>query len=652
LSKVAPYGAWQSPITADTLVQDVVRLSQAAASVSGGGVYWNESRPAEAGRQVVVRLENGHMADALPQGLSARTLVHEYGGASFAVHDGTLFVANLSDQRLWRVEPGGTATPITPEPDQPMAWRFADFEIAAGGRWLIAVHERHAGQEVLNQLVGVATDGSKAPQLLADGHDFFAAPRVSPDGNRLAWLSWDHPNMPWDGTMLWEAPLSETPLSELIELGAPRLVAGGPQESISQPRWSADGTLHFVSDRTGWWNLYSDDGEGGRSLAPRSAEFSGPDWVLGQSSYTFLADGRLVAAWSEGGRAYLGVVDGLAGTVDLVDQPYSSLSSLSGECDGVVAIAGSPTEAPAVVRIGIPGGEVEVLKTSRPLAVDAGYISSPELVEFPTEDGLTAHALFYAPRNPDFEGPRGERPPLIVVCHGGPTGSASPVLNLGVQYWTSRGLAVVDVDYGGSTGYGRPYRERLKGKWGIVDVDDCTNAARWLASEGQVDGARMAMRGGSAGGFTTLAALVFTDDFAAGASLYGVADLEALALETHKFESRYLDALVGPYPEAREAYLRRSPLHFADRLSCPVILFQGAEDKVVPPDQAETFAEALRRKGLPFAYLLFEGEQHGFRQAGTIKRVAEAELWFYGRVLGFQPVDDIEPVPLENSDAL
>ena len=652
---VAPYGSWRSPITAALLVERTVSLGGVEAA--GGAAWWSEGRPAEAGRQVIVRRPAGREAvDVVPPGFSARTLVHEYGGGAWTVHGDDLYFSNFADQRLYRVRPGGSPGPLTPEPPAPASVRFADGQVTPDGAWLVSVRERHLdGGEVVNDLVAVDTavdtgpggGGGAEPVPLAGGHDFYAAPRVSPDGRRLAWLVWDNPRMPWDGTELWVADRTSGPSPALT---AHRLVAGGPGESVTQPRWSPDGTLHFVSDRTGWWNLYADDGGTGRPLAARDAEFSGPDWVFGQSSYAFLADGRLVAAWEEGGSSRLGVVD-LDGTgIEPLDVPFSIVRTLKAASGaGLVAVVASPRDEPAVVRLDVDSRQVEVLKPSRESTVDAGFISVPEPIQFPTEGGETAHALYYPPASADFDGPEGERPPLIVVSHGGPTASATAALNLGIQFWTSRGLAVVDVDYRGSTGYGRAYRQRLNGAGGSVDVDDCVAAARFLAARGDVDEKRLAIRGGSAGGYTTLCALTFRPGvFAVGASHFGVADAEALAQDTHKFEARYLDGLIGPYPEARDLYRERSPINYADRLSCPLILFQGLEDKVVPPAQAEAMVAALAAKGLPYAYVAFEGEQHGFRKAETIKRVAEAELYFYGRVLGFEPADEIEPVPIEN----
>ncbi|HEX2849960.1 MAG TPA: S9 family peptidase [Acidimicrobiales bacterium] len=648
MTTTAPYGAWRSPITAASIVERSVGLSQVA--VDGDTVYWNESRPNEAGRQVIVRWRDGERVDVLPGEFSARTLAHEYGGRCYAVHAGVVWFSNFADQRIWRVDPGAEPRPITAEPPTPMSVRFADPVVTPDGSWVVCVRERHLGPaatDVVNDVVAVPATGGGDPVVLCEGGDFYAAPRVSPDGRRLAWLAWDHPNMPWDGTVLRVADLHDDPST-----GEPRVVAGGPTQWVSQPRWTPDG-LVFTSDHDGGWSrLYVDDGGTGVGLCDLDAEFSGPDWVFGQATYDVVGGGTLVAAWSSQGLDHLGVVAG--GEARPIDVPFTSIDDVHavGSEPAIVCIAGSALEPAAVVRISVPDGTVAVLARSRETTVDPGYLSTPRPIEFPTENLTTAHALFYPPANRDFVAPAGEKPPLIVISHGGPTSATSSRFNIGIQYWTSRGFAVVDVNYGGSTGYGREYRERLAGQWGIVDVDDCVNAARHLAQQGEVDGDRMVIRGGSAGGYTTLAALTFRDTFAAGASHYGVADAEALALHTHKFESRYLDKLIGPYPDAVDVYKQRSPIEHTDRLSRPMILFQGLDDKVVPPEQAEMMVEALRGKGIPFVYLAFEGEQHGFRKAETIVRVYDAELSFYGRVLGFAPAGETEPVRLENEEAL
>jgi dipeptidyl aminopeptidase/acylaminoacyl peptidase len=599
-----PYGSWPSPITAASLVERAVSLSGLQAS--NGALYWIEARPAEAGRQVIVRWAPGtEPVDVLPAPFSARTTVHEYGGGAFCVSGDAIFFSNFEDQGLYRLDPGGAPRLIAD------GARYADADVH--GHRLVCVRERHLDGEVLNDIVEL-TPG-REPTVVAAGHDFYAAPRYSPDG-RLAWLAWDHPRMPWDGTVL-----------------EPDGVAGGPEESVSQPRWSPDGALHWISDRTGWWNLYRE----GEPLAPMETEFAGPDWVFGQSTYDFLPGGRMVASWT----GHLGVLG-----EEPLDVPFTTFASVTAFGDKVAAIAASPTRAPAVVVIDPATGDVEVVRESRPTPVDPGYLSTPRTIDFPTTGGRTAHALYYPPPTAGAAGPSGELPPLVVTSHGGPTAQASTALELRTQFWTSRGFAVVDVDYGGSSGYGRAYRRQLDGQWGVVDVDDCVAAARHLAETGEVDGRRMAIRGSSASGLTTLLALT-RGVFAAGASLYGVADLAALATDTHKFEARYLDGLVGPWPEAADVYRERSPLTHAEELRAPLILFQGLDDKVVPPAQAEVLVDALRRARLPFAYLSFEGEAHGFRKAETIRRVMEAELSFYGQVLGFEPADDIEPVTIE-----
>ena len=649
----ARYGSWTSPITSEVLVEAVVRLADPL--VDGSDVYWVEGRPSEGGRQVVVRrAADGTTRDVLPEGFAARTLVHEYGGLSVAVRDGTVYFANFADQRLYRVDPDGVPIALTAEPAEPAeprSVRFAAPVATPDGRFLVCVRERHLAECVVNDLVTVATDGSGAVAVLASGHDFYGTPALSPDGTRVAWCSWDHPDMPWDATTLYEVELADGGVA-----GPARLVAGGPGESVTQPRYGPDGALHFVSDRTGWWNLYRADAGAScyevRALAPMEAELAGPDWVFGLSSYAVLADSTIVATWSSDGTGHLGrLLDG-ADEFVAMQVGYTVFGGIRPSGAGVVAIAASPSAAAAVVEVAVPSGVATVLRESRPARDDAGYVSIPTAFEYPTGGGRRAHALVYLPRNADFEGPDGELPPLVVAIHGGPTSQASAALDYGIQFWTSRGFAVADVNYGGSSGYGRAYRERLAGAWGVVDVEDCENVARALATGGLVDGARLVIHGGSAGGYTTLCATTFGDVFAAGASYFGVADAGALARETHKFESRYLDGLIGPWPEARALYEQRSPIFHTDRMRTPLIVFQGLEDAVVPPNQAEMMVEALRSRGVPVAYLAYEGEQHGFRRAENIRRTAEAELVFYGTILGFTPAGEIAPVDIENADAI
>ncbi len=645
-TSVAPYGSWRSPVTTELLVESAVRLADPI--VDGGDLYWVEGRPAGGGRQMVVRrAADGTVTDVLPDGFAARTLVHEYGGLCVAARGGVLVFSNHADQRLYRLEPGRAPRPLTPEPAEPAALRYAAPVLTPDGAWVLCVRERH-GATVANDLVAVPAGGDGAVRVVADGHDFYGTPALSPDGTRVAWCTWDHPQMPWDATELWEAELGRG-----ASPGTVRLVAGGPGESVTQPRYSPAGVLHFASDRSGWWNLYADDGEpGGRELAPAEAEFASPDWVFGLASYALLGSGAVVASWTSGGESHLGVLESGHDAFEPIETGYCVLSAIRAAGSGVVALAASADAAAALVEIEIPSGRTEVVRASRQSAIPPGCISRPRHVELASADGRNVHALVYQPVNDAFAGPPGERPPLVVSVHGGPTSASSPALDYSVQYWTSRGFAVASVDYGGSSGYGRSYRQRLTGRWGIVDVADCEHVARALASAGEVDPRRLVIHGGSAGGFTVLCAAAFGEVFAAGASYFGVADLAALARETHKFESRYLDGLVGPWPEARDVYEARSPLFHVERIRTPLVVFQGLEDAVVPPAQAESIVAALRTAGVPVAYIAYEGEQHGFRRAASIKRTAEAELSFYGQVLGFTPAGVLDPVEIENAGAL
>jgi dipeptidyl aminopeptidase/acylaminoacyl peptidase len=644
---VAPFGTWRSPLTAEILVSSAVRLGMPW--VEGDTSYWLEVRPSEAGRYVVVRLDPlGAPVDVTPPRFSVRTKVHEYGGGSYLVHRGTVFFSNFEDQRLYRQEAGEDPIAITPETGG--RHRYADGRATTDGSLVICVRERHEDEGVVNELVAVPADGSGEARTIAGGRDFYACPRISPGGTRVAWLSWDLPWMPWDGCELWVGDIASDGM-----LSAERLVAGSDgKESIWQPGWSPAGELHFASDRTGWWNLYRErDGEQ-QPLHPAEAEFGWPQWVFGGSSYAFLDDGRIACIYDRGGIQHVALLDGETGELIDLDLPHTAIGypGIVASDSRIVFIGGAATIPDQVVSLDFTSRSVDVLRESEALAIDPGDVSVALPIEFSTEGGLTAHALFYPPSNRGFAAPDGERPPLIVMSHGGPTSAVTPLFDPEIQFWTSRGFAVVDVNYGGSTGYGRAYRERLNGNWGVVDTMDCINAARFLVERGDADGNRLLIRGGSAGGYTTLCALTFHDDFAAGASYYGISDLEPLATDdTHKFESRYVHTMVGPYPEAAEVYRARSPIHFVDRISCPMILLQGDEDVVVPPAQAEVMVEALKTIGLPYAYLLFEGEQHGFRKAESIVRATEAELSFYAQILGFEPADPIEPVPIENLPA-
>ncbi len=637
----APYGSWKSPITADLIVSAVVGLGQIA--LDGDEVYWVEQRPTEGGRNVVVqRSPDGRIRDRTPAPFNARTRVHEYGGGACVVHRGSLYFSNFADQRVYRQQAGAAPEPITPDENL----RYADGQVDPPRNRLVCVREDHrqADREAVNTIVALALDSGNS-RVLVSGSDFYSNPRLSPDGSRLAWLSWNHPNMPWDGTELWLAEVRSDG-----SLDTPRRVAGGTAESIFQPAWSPDGVLYFVSDRTDWWNVYRlRDGQV-EAMCDRAAEFGLPQWAFGMSTYAFASAETMICTYTENGAWHLASLDTRTKRLDELATPYTAISGIRVASGRVVFSAGSPTEAACIAELDLASRQLRVLRRSSDIAIDAGYVSRPQALEFPTEHGRTAHALFYPPRNQDYAAPAGERPPLVVKSHGGPTAAAGSTLSLGIQYWTSRGIAVLDVNYGGSTGYGRTYRQRLNGQWGVVDVDDCVNGARHLVEQGRVDGRRLAITGGSAGGYTTLSALTFRDLFRAGASHYGICDLEVLARDTHKFESRYLDSLVGPYPEQQAVYQQRSPIHFTDRLSCPLILFQGLEDKVVPPNQAELMAEALRKKGLPVAHVPFAGEQHGFRRAENIKRALDGELYFYSRIFGFGLAEPVEPVTIENMD--
>lgn len=634
MSTIASFGSWGSPIAAADTVAGIVRFSDI--QYDGGSLYWLEMRPSEGGRTVLVRRSSdGDISEVLPDTVSVRTMAHEYGGGAYRAGAGTLVYADFEDQRLYRMAAGGEAAPLTAEPERSRSVRFADVVRMADGT-LIAVRETHPVEgEAVNELVAVGDDGTCS--VLATGSDFYTTPRISPDGTRLAWVEWDHPNMPWDGTRLVVADAADPTRR--------RVIAGEVDESVVQPEWATDGSLVFASDRTGWWNLYRFDGGETTPIVAMDAEFAGPAWVFGSSWYGFLSDGRIAAVITENGTQRLGIIRH-DGTVVRTDLDYSSYGyHLITDGDHRVWFIGAHAHRPtALVEFDVDSGEASAVR-SNPSHIDVAYAPDPRLISFPTTGGDTAHAVYYPPANPEFEGPAGERPPLLVHIHGGPTSSVLPVYSLETMFWTSRGFGVVDVNYRGSTGFGREYREKLEGEWGVVDVDDAVAAAEYLASIGEVEGERLAISGGSAGGYTTLAALAFRDRFAAGASYYGIADIEMLMGDSHKFESRYETRLIGTDPVVWRA---RSPLYSVEEIDVPVALFQGLEDKVVPPNQAIVIAEALARRGIPHVHIEYEGEGHGFRQAANVIHSLETELAFYGIVFGFTPSGDIPVLDLSD----
>ncbi len=644
--RVAPYGSWKSPITTDLIVAETIGLGRIV--LDGADTYWAEARPSEAGRNIIVkRTPDGDTFDVTPSQYSVTTRVHEYGARGYTVADGVVYFSNFDDQRLYRHRPGERPVPITPEGTEGEL-RYGGMVLDRSRGRIICVREDHttSDEEPVHTVVAIDANGSDEATVLVSGNDFYAAPRISPDGTALVWLAWNHPNMPWDGTELWVASIGDDGL-----LGEPELIAGGIDESVMQPEWSPDGTLYFVSDRSGWANLYRWwQNTKVEPVLEMEAEFAKTHWWVGMSAYGFESASSIVCSYVQQGVWYLARLYPEEHRLEPFSIPYSEMgrADLKVAAGRVVFEAGSPVGGMSVLELALATGELTVLQVASTTQVDPGYLSRPENLEFPTGKDVTAHAFYYPPTNQDYSPPPGEKPPLLVTCHGGPHDTASLELDLSIQYWTSRGIGVLDVNYGGSTGYGRDYRERLIGEWGVVDVDDCTNAARYMITRGDVDAERVAISGGSAGGYTALAAMTFREVFKAGASYFGVSDLEALLADIHKFDTNSLVGLIGPYPLYRKRYIERSPIHYAEQLSCPVIFFQGLEDTIVPADQSEMMFEVIRDKGVPTAYIAFEGEYHGFQRSENIKRSLEAELYFYSRVFGFALADPIEPVQIDN----
>lgn len=638
----AAFGSWKSPITTDLMLEDSVGLGEI--SIFGDDVYWIEMRPQEKGRYVVVKqTPDGKQTDVIPQEFNARTRVHEYGGGSYLMTEKGLVFTNFSDQALYLVDVSNNCIKLTDNE----ACRYADMIYDKNLNRLICVREDHSNEnhEAINTIVAVSLSDplsrSIEEKVLVKGADFYSNPRISHDGKQLCWISWNHPNMPWDNTSLSLAEMDSN-----AELGMPVHIAGGDneKEAVCQPLWSPDNTLYFISDRSNWWNLYRVINNKVESVKKMEAEFAVPQWSFRECNYDFVNKDIIQAIYRRNGLAYLASMNVNEKSLETIELPYTDFESIVCHENKSWFLAASPTQFPSIVEYDIEKNKTSVLRKANNLTIDEDNISIGESLSFPVDEKNNAYAFFYRPKNKLFTGLDNEKPPLIVMSHGGPTGESHNGIKMVAQFFTSRGFAVLDVNYGGSSGYGRAYRQRLNKKWGIVDVNDCSKAALYVAEQGWVDKERLAIRGGSAGGFTTLASLAFTDVFKAGASHYGVSDLEALAKETHKFESRYLDSLIGAYPEEQELYKKRSPVYAVDKLSCPVIFFQGLEDKIVLPNQAEMMVDALKEKGIPVAYIAYEGEQHGFRQAKNIKRTLEAELYFYSTIFNFECADEIEPV--------
>jgi dipeptidyl aminopeptidase/acylaminoacyl peptidase len=633
----AACGIWPSPISADMVAAGASPLSQP--QLDGADTYWLAGRASEGGRTTLMRQRGQDVTEVTPAPFNVRTRVHEYGGGACLVSGGAVYFSNFADNRIYVGRDGAAPAPLT----EAGAHRFADFVFDAGRHRLISVREDHdnGSAQPLNTICAVAADGSET--VLVSGSDFYSSPRLAPGGESLAWLSWDHPRMPWQGTELWLASVLPDG-----SLGTPQLVAGGPAESICQPEWSPDGVLHFVSDRSGWWNLYRLVDNAVQSLCDRAAEFATPHWSFGGAMYGFRSDHEIVCTYIENGVSRLAQLSTDSGKLHLIPNPYEEIRELRVLGSVVVLLGGAPTIALELARIDLYTELHEVLARSIVELPPVGYLSVPESISYPASGNRLAHAFYYPPCNADMQPEAGSKPPLMVIGHGGPTGMASNTLKLATQYWTSRGFAVLDVNYSGSSGFGRDYRDALKGQWGVVDVEDCVAGARYLATLGVVDPERLVIRGGSAGGLTTLCALAFHDVFKAGACYYGVSDLAGLDADSHKFESHYNEYLIAPKPESEQLYLERSPIHHAAKLTRPMIFFQGLDDKVVPPQQSEVMVNALRANGVPVAYMTLEGEGHGFRKADSIVRTLEAELYFYLRIFGLTAPGAVAPVAIDN----
>ncbi len=640
-SVASPCGSWSSPISGDLITSGTVGFEQVR--LRHDHSYWIERRPTDSGRCVIVEHANGVCKDVLPSPYSARSRVHEYGGGAYCLAtaaSGEIFFVNDADQNIYTLHPGAEPVRLTHFTQR----RFADLIHDASHNRLICVCENHdiTSSQPENTLVAIDLASGEI-ETLQHGFDFYSNPRLDPAGEQLAWLCWQHPDMPWDSSELRRASVNADGA-----IGEAKIIAGGKGVSVFQPEWSPHGVLYFISDETGWWNIRRCTNAGIEQLTREHSEFGLPQWVFSQSTYAFIDNNRLICAHFSNGESRLSLLDITTRQLTPIDSDLVSIDSLRADNRRAVFIGASTDASAAVTELDLSMLKIHRIKSASNAEAHNSYLSQGRIISFDTRHGDIAYAIYYPPTNRDYRPLPDEKPPLIVICHGGPTARADTALDLRKQFWTSRGFALVDVNYSGSTGFGRAYRERLNGRWGVRDVEDCCDAALHMAARGLADASRLIIRGSSAGGYTVLAALTFQQTFAAGASYYGISELESLARDTHKFESRYLDRLVGPYPEFRSIYRERSPIHHADSLNCPVIFFQGLEDRVVPPEQAEKMVAALDDKGIAVAYLSFEHEQHGFRNARTILYTLHAELYFYSALFGFEAADELQPIEIRH----
>mgnify|MGYP000212244750 CR=1 FL=1 len=632
----APYGSWASPITAELTTRNAVGLR--SVRMDGEDLYWIESRPDEGGRRVIVKQDaDGNVTDAIPDGFSSRTRVHEYGGGSYNVWDGVIYFSNHSDQKLYQHTGSGEPQALTND-----GYRYADCIMDGGRNQLICVQEDHSQEgEPVNTLVSVGLDGGNVRTLFS-GTDFVSSPALNPAGDTLVWITWDHPNMNWDDTKMWQASVTDQG-----SLSGTETIVERASLSVQEPRWSEDGKLYYISDPDNWWNIQAYENNESINITEEEVEF-GKSGSLGAHSYAFLSNTQVIAKYEADGTSHLAMVDLENGDVDEIDTPYASISKVYSNGDRIYLLGATTSSATEIAEY-VDGDFITIKKSQEPI-VDASYISEPEAITFPNLKDEPTHAFYYAPTNPNYIAPVGTLPPTIVRLHGGPVGATNPAFRANNQYWTSRGFAIIDINYGGSTGYGREYRERLRGQWGVVDIDDTKAALDYLVEEGLADREKLLIRGGSAGGYSVLVALSQHDIFAAGANYYGISDLEVLARDTHKYESRFLDSLIGRYPEDMDIYKARSPINFLDGFKSPLIVFQGLLDPVVPPNQSELIVTALQEKNVPVAYYPYEGEYHGFAKKENIIHSLESELVFYGKILGFTPAGELPEIIIDNFD--